>query len=718
MVLPSVCGAFAGRAGPDSTRTPGRARLGWLVLLFLVPAPLAAAEAPETGPLLTAAAVRRLPSALAAEGRAAEITGVVVILPENTPAVVLLDETDGLFVQTQRVSPTRIRKGDRVTVSGRTAAGDFAPIVVAETVRHHGAANLPEPTRTTLAEIATGGFDAKWVEVEGIVRDALVVPRPQDRSRKITVLVVAWAETRLRVRVQAELNVSELIDARVRVRGVCFNLHNSNRQFVSASLQTMGGDSIRVLAPPPADPFAIPLRRAGELLQFDPAGFTGHRVRVQGVVTHQKVGDALWIRDGSRGLRVVSAQAGPISPGEWVDIVGFVDRSGYAPSLGDAVFRRLKGGEPPEPIWLTEFAEAVRHEANLIRIEAALQEVQIEPAGVRLRLDWNGRQIEGLLDGAKRESLPVDWQPGSRVRVAGIGAVPPQTLPRESGLWSVTSFQLLLRTPEDVEVVQGAPWWNPSRMNQLLAASAALLVLVIIVLGISWRRQVRRRETERKMAEAEFTAILGERNRMARDIHDSLAQGLNAVSMQLELAKNASRHGTEKVLPHVATAHVIVRGCLAEARESIWNMRSHALEKTDLAGALDTVLRQMSAGLTIEAAVSVTGKPRRLAPQRENDLLRIGQEAIANAIKHSGASRLEVRLEFEGDEVRLRVDDNGRGFDPGTDVSGSGHYGLAGIRERVSQMQGRMNLVSGTDGTRLTVVVTSPDGNRHGGGLI
>jgi hypothetical protein len=94
------------------------------------------------------------------------------------------------------------------------------------------------------------------------------------------------------------------------------------------------------------DPFALPRRRAGELLQFDPAGFTGHRVRVQGVVTHQKAGDALWIRDGSRGLRIVSAQAGQISPGEWVDIVGFVDRSGLcAPSLGDAVFRRLRREE-------------------------------------------------------------------------------------------------------------------------------------------------------------------------------------------------------------------------------------------------------------------------------------------------------------------------------------------------------------------------------------
>jgi signal transduction histidine kinase len=292
--------------------------------------------------------------------------------------------------------------------------------------------------------------------------------------------------------------------------------------------------------------------------------------------------------------------------------------------------------------------------------------------------------------------------------------VPPVSGGRDSGLWSVTNFQLILRTPEDLTVVVPAPWWNAERLNQLLAGSALTLLAVIVVLGVSWRRQVVRRETERKMAEAEFSAILGERNRMARDIHDSLAQGLNAVSMQLELAKNAAGQGTEKVLPHVSTAHVIVRGCLNEARESIWNMRSHALEQTDLAGALENVLRQLSSGLAIEAKVVVVGRRRRLAPQMENDLLRIGQEAIANTIKHSGASRLEVRLEFAADVVRLRVSDNGRGFDADARAAGGGHYGLAGIRERVAQMHARLDIVStAAGGTALSVEVPSPDVSRH-----
>jgi signal transduction histidine kinase len=681
--------------------------LGWLVAGWAT-----AAEAAEA--LANASAVRRLSPAEAAESRPVQISGVVVVLAEATPAVVLIDETDGVYVRTQRVLGTRLRVGDRVAVTGITAPGDFAPIVVATEVRRLGAAPLPPPTRTTLAEVATGGFDADWVEVEGIVRDGQLVPRVADPNGRGTLLVLAWADTRIRVRVQAELDVASLIDAKVRVRGICFNLHNTNRQFVSASLMCSGADAVTVLVSPPADPFALPVRRAGDLLQFDPDGFTGHRVRVQGIVTHQKAGDTLWIRDGRRGLRVVSEAAGQISPGETVDIVGFIDRGGFGPSLVDASFRRIGAGDPPEPIWIEDLEQAALHEADLVSIEAGLREINVDPAGVRLLLDWKGEAIEGLLAGETRETLPKDWQPGSRVRVAGICAVPLPVGRRESGLWTATNFQLLLRTPADLAVVVPAPWWNPERLNQLLAVSALILLLVIVVLGISWRRQVVRRETERKMAEAEFSAILGERNRMARDIHDSLAQGLNAVSMQLELAKNAAGQGTEKVLPHVSTAHVIVRSCLNEARESIWNMRSHALEQTDLAGALENVLRQLGSGLAIDSKVVVVGRRRRLAPQLENDLLRIGQEAIANTIKHSGASRLEVRLEFGADVVRLRVSDNGHGFDADAGGAGGGHYGLAGIRERVAQMHARLDLVSdAAGGTALTVEVPSPDGSRH-----
>jgi hypothetical protein len=184
----------------------------------------------------------------------------------------------------------------------------------------------------------------------------------------------------------------------------------------------------------------------------------------------------------------------------------------------------------------------------------------------------------------------------------------------ENGLWNVERFQLLLRDAGDVRVLQPAPWLNPRRLALLLGSGALVLGGALVFLWAHSRRQVAQREVARRMAEAEFAAILGERNRVARDIHDTLAQGLNAVSMQLELAKNMAAKGSSAVLPHVATAHTIVRSCLAEARESIWNMRSHALERTDLAGALGGVLRQMSEGLPIETSIEVSGQSRRLAP--------------------------------------------------------------------------------------------------------
>jgi len=681
------------------------------------------AREPQLGePLRTAASVRKLSAMEAGNALSVRLDGVVVALADGVLAFVLMDHTDGIYVKLPAKLAGKLQTGTRVEVEGHTEPGDFAPIVLATTVTWRSVAELPAPLTKTLAEVATGGFDAKWVEVEGVVRDAQVVDRASNEpwaargGTKTTVLLLAWADTRMRVRVQEALDVTRLIDARVRIRGVCFNLHSSNRQFVRASLQASGVEAVSVLVPPPADPFALPLRRAGELLQFDPEGFSGHRVRVTGVVTHQQAGDSLWIRDGNRGLRVVSNQAGQISPGEVVDAVGFIDRGGYSPSLSDAVFRRSGVGPIPDPIWIPHFEAAVVHEADLIQIESALHEIREETDGIRLMLDWNGGLIEGVLSGMRRGSLPADWLPGSRVRVSGICVLRPETLRRESGLWSVEKFQVIMRGPRDLEVVVAAPWWTTRRTTQLLGGSAAVLIAVILFIGISWRRQILRRETERKMAEAEFSAILGERNRMARDIHDTLAQGLNAVSMQLELAKNASDHGVEKSLSHVATAHVIVRSCLADARESIWNMRSHALEKSDLAGALEDVLRRLSSGLSVEAQVVVTGRKRRLAPQVENDLLRIGQEAISNAIKHSGASRIAVGLEFTPQKVNLKVTDNGRGFDSSLVESAAGHFGLDGIRERVTQMNAQLRIASTpTGGTELVVEVESPDGSRHGG---
>jgi signal transduction histidine kinase len=620
---------------------------------------------------------------------------------------VLWDGTDGIYVTVAPAEMAQLQPGTTVAIEGVTGPGNFAPMVKGSTVRRLGTQPLPAPLATTVTDVAGGGFDAKWVEVEGIVRSCVngrIGPAGFEESlppaasgtptRESSFLTLASGDVLLRVKVSTALDPATVVDARVRLRGVCFNVHNANRQFVRANLRVPRAEDLRVLDPPPPDPFALPLRRAASLLQFEPSGFTGHRVLVRGVVTRRQAGNILWIRDGDRGLRIVSAEAGRVAPGDEVDVAGFVERGKYAPGLVDAILRRRTGAAAPPPIPIERLDEAVAHEANLVRIQAELREVRTGPEGILLTLDWAGTTLEAALPKRGADQTPAPWEPGSRLELTGICAVAPEATVPENGLWNVERFQLLLHEPADVVLLRPAPWLNSRRTTFLLGSGALALVAGLVLLWSHSRRQIAQREVERKMAEAEFAAILGERNRVARDIHDTLAQGLNAVSMQLELAKNMSARGSAAVLPHVTTAHRIVRSCLAEARESIWNMRSHALEKSDLAGALGSVLRQMSEGLPIETRIEVIGESRRLAPQLENDLLRIGQEGIANALKHAAASRLTLRLEFEPGKVRLRITDNGRGFDPAGSQRATSRFGLKGIHERAAEMAATLQIHS------------------------
>ena len=241
-------------------------------------------------------------------------------------------------------------------------------------------------------------------------------------------------------------------------------------------------------------------------------------------------------------------------------------------------------------------------------------------------------------------------------------------------------------------------------------AVAAVTLFALIALAINARRQIAQREEARKLAEVEFSAMLAERNRLARELHDTLAQELNAISMQLELAKNAAKTGpAETAMTYLGAAHQIVRQCLAEARESIWNMRSHILEKQELPAALQSVAEQLRGGVECAIRLAVRGSARRLAPAVENNLLRIGQEAVSNALKHARPSLIEIELEYAPMSVRLTVHNDGEAFDPAI-IDGAGRqFGLRGMRERVTQMNGRLTVGPGAQGrTQVEVVVETP----------
>jgi len=207
------------------------------------------------------------------------------------------------------------------------------------------------------------------------------------------------------------------------------------------------------------------------------------------------------------------------------------------------------------------------------------------------------------------------------------------------------------------------------------------------------------------MAEAEFAAVFNERNRIAREIHDTLAQGLTAISVNLDLAWRRVAEESEAKEP-LSDARSLTRASLSNVRSAIWNMRSQVLETGDLATALSGILKTMHGGDHIKSELRVVGIPRRLAPVTENNILRIGQEAITNAARHAQAKHIEVVLAFDERSLRLSITDDGKGFDSSHPPKSKGGFGLIGMRERAVIVRGKLTVSSEVGkGTTITLEV-------------
>ncbi len=201
------------------------------------------------------------------------------------------------------------------------------------------------------------------------------------------------------------------------------------------------------------------------------------------------------------------------------------------------------------------------------------------------------------------------------------------------------------------------------------------------------------------------SAVLEERNRMARDIHDTLAQGFTGVIVQLEAAEDAIMNSDgDDGRKHLHRAAELARQSLNEARRSVRALRPQALREKTFWQALQANIKKRTTGLPLATEFHVRGEPRDLPFKMQENFLHIGQEALTNTLKHAHASRFEACLTFGAGEVRLELSDDGRGFQPQQPHAG---FGLAGMRERVEQMGGMLDIKS-TKGQGTRVVIVSP----------
>jgi ligand-binding sensor domain-containing protein/signal transduction histidine kinase len=325
------------------------------------------------------------------------------------------------------------------------------------------------------------------------------------------------------------------------------------------------------------------------------------------------------------------------------------------------------------------------------------QKVTLSPSSSRLDFYYTALSFvapENVRFKYKLEGFDDNWIDGGARRVASYTNLRPGNY----------QFRVIAANNDGVWNDSGAAvqFYLEPRFYQTYWFYALCLVLLALAAWQLYRMRVRR-------IAHQFSAVLAERNRIAREIHDNLAQDILGISVQLELVARLMPAAAEAAKGHLDRARIQVRNSMTEARRYVWDLRSQELQKKDLPAALRDTTKRLTAENDVEAVVEVTGPSRPLPLPVETNLLRIGQEAINNAVKHARANRIDVTLNFDTRSVRLSIRDDGRGFDSEAQVA-DGHFGLIGMRERAEQIGAVLTIDSAQErGTQIEVDVPLND---------
>jgi signal transduction histidine kinase len=232
-------------------------------------------------------------------------------------------------------------------------------------------------------------------------------------------------------------------------------------------------------------------------------------------------------------------------------------------------------------------------------------------------------------------------------------------------------------------------WW-------FLSACVALIALLIYLFYQNRVRQVR----------ARFEAVLEERSRLAREMHDTVIQGCTGVSAVLEaLSMDRAKDGADTSLMDFARQQL--RGTIDEAREAIWNLRKES-DASSLGEKLESMTRQVSGEFQVPVAWSMNGTPFAVTESVAHDLLMVAREAVYNSMLHGNPTHVDVALNYQSGDLVLNLDDDGCGLDPQQIEKGDGHhFGLQGMRERIARSGGKFRLTS-APGKGVHIEVEAP----------
>lgn len=648
----------------------------------------------QTEVLTTAAAVRSLTIEEARQQRKVRLRGVVTFFNESLYSRFLQDDTAGIYLQYANDMPD-LHPGEMVEVEGVSNPGEYAPIVVPERITVVGKAVLPAPKPVTYERLAGGQEDSQFVEISGIVRSAKYLEGP-----RCYLVDIATGGGRLSVYVP-ELRLpraQDLVDSTVRVRGVCSTQFNHQRQLFAIRLMVPRPEDLVIEEAAPAEPFAVESRPISSLLQFTPQESFGHRVKVAGEVIYYEPGRELFLQEGDQGISVQTDLREPLRLGDAVEALGFVAQGQYTPVMQDAVYRKVGARAPVAPVTLThDEALKGKHDCCLIRLSARLLDRSAHGTERYLILQENGFIFHAYLRPPDGEDVFRNLQNGSRVSVTGVCRIDPGEWYAGED-WRARGFRILLRSPEDIRILEAPSWWTLRRVLWMLAAVglvalAAVGWVVVLHRQVSERtRQLETQIHERQRAERQHL-LEQERTRVAQDLHDDLGATLTEVGMLSSLARTRSLP-VEKRENYLNQLTQVSRELVTTLDEIVWAVNPKYDSVASLASYYSLFAQRFLrlAGIACRLAVPHVIPEERMESRVRHGLFLAFKEALNNAVRHSGASEVRVALELAPNELRLSVTDNGRGLAARGDSPGSD--GLASMRQRLEKLGGRCRITS------------------------
>lgn len=671
---------------------------------------------PQSSTLTNAEQIHRLTRIEAATRRHVFIHGVVTCALPQFGATVVQEGTTGIYIRSTNGLP---RVGDLVEVEGTTEAGEFAPRVQASRITRLGSGELPAPVHPYWDQMINGSLDTEFVEIEGIVTSVLtnvpVVAPPGGlfvtlRTHDGKINVLAYDRS-----VANEVLLKHSEDALIRLRGCLFASWNGATRQVNVGEVYMYNPSVTVVEPAPKDAFADALKSVPDLLLFDPRASALRRVKVSGQIMGWRGGE-YYAMDGTNGFRFLPRRTVSCDIGQLVEVVGFPSLTGPSAVLQEAIVRKV-GVAPLRDARPLDGKDLFLAQNDAVRVKVQAILLNLSQDQKTLDLQAGLQRFVARLDGTPGVPEAVDTDPGalkgldlpigSRLEITGVYA---GNGGNRTASKDVASFELLVQSPADIQMLARPPFWTLQRTLVLVGVLVGILALSLVWIRLL-HHEVQQRSAQleaevqnREQAERQH-ALAQERARIARDLHDDLGSSLTEISMLATTSPglNLPPDGAAERMESIAGKS---RTLVKALDEIVWVVDPERDTLASVVRYLASYVEEYLSGMNVTSRVQIPNSfdDQPVAGQARHHLFLAVKEALNNAVRHGGASEIGFRVRVLDHQLSISITDNGTGFDPSGHSSG---HGLSNLRERLQQLNGRCEFQS-SPGTGTTVVLEVP----------